>query len=194
MIEIGELLHRRSDLSTFVVHLTKDATAGSPAARDNLFTILRDRTLHAGEPMGWAHTEATTAGGAALDSQRVVCFTETPLEHLYGMFAEIRGRSVKLRGYGLAFTKVTARGMGINPVWYIDMTPGRTWEMAHGWTSSARRPSATASIKTPPAACSHSSRGWATGAERAGASRNSGGSESGAIAGTSRSGCRMWRS
>jgi hypothetical protein len=129
-LDIGELLHRRSDLSTFVVHLTKDADGGAPAARDNLWAILRDRILRAGQPMGWAHTEATALGGAALESQRVACFTETPLEHLYAMFADIRGRSVHLRGYGLAFTKVAARGMGINPVWYIDMTPGRSWELA----------------------------------------------------------------
>jgi hypothetical protein len=128
-MNIEDLLHRRSDLSTFVVHLTKDTPSGV-TAKDNLISILNSTTLRAGEPMGWAHVQANTAGGDALASQRVVCFTETPLEHLYAMFAEISGRSVQLRGYGIGFTKIAARGMGINPVWYIDMTPGRVWELA----------------------------------------------------------------
>ena len=119
-IAIEDLLHRRSDLSTFVVHLTKD-TADGVSAKDNLLSILDSKTLRAGQPMGWAHDQANMTGGAALASQRVVCFTKTPLEHLYAMFADIRGRSVKLRGYGVALTKIVARGMGINPVWYIDI-------------------------------------------------------------------------
>lgn len=129
-ITIEELLHRRTDLSTFVVHLTKDAAAGSKA-KDNLLSIVKTSTLRAGDPMGWAHVQANSTGGAPLASQRVVCFTETPLEHLYGMFADISDRNVHLQGYGVAFTKVTARRMGINPIWYVDMTRGRDWRLAH---------------------------------------------------------------
>jgi len=37
---------------------------------------------------------------------------------------------VKLANYGIAFTKDTARKKGVNPVWYVNMTPGFTWETA----------------------------------------------------------------
>lgn len=67
------------------------------------------------------------------------------------MFADIRGRTVKLRGYGLAFTKVAARGMGINPVWYIDMTPnGRVWHLAIA-LNSLRDQAEHAGLDTHPA-------------------------------------------
>lgn len=66
---------------------------------------------------------------AAKRTQRVVCFTETPLEHTYALFADIedRERKVKLQPYGLALPKLIARRAGVNPVWYIDMTLGHDW-------------------------------------------------------------------
>lgn len=37
-------------------------------------------------------------------------------------------RQIKLKPYGLALTKVIARRSGVNPVWYVDMTPsGHEW-------------------------------------------------------------------
>jgi hypothetical protein len=48
------------------------------------------------------------------------------LEHIYSMFAEIEGRQVRLEPYGVAFTKMTARRLGANPVWYVDMTPNES--------------------------------------------------------------------
>ena len=35
-------------------------------------------------------------------TQRVVCFSETPLEHTCALFANIANRQVRLRGYGVA--------------------------------------------------------------------------------------------
>ena len=32
--------------------------------------------------------------------------------------------------YGLALPKLKARKLGINPVWYVDMTTGHTWHLA----------------------------------------------------------------
>ncbi len=37
--------------------------------------------------------------------------------------AEIPKRRYKLSSYGLAFAKQTARLRGVNPVWYVDITP-----------------------------------------------------------------------
>jgi len=65
--------------------------------------------------------------GHSTDSQKVVCFTETPLEYVYLMLEEIDGRDVKLKPYGVALTKRVARQRGINPIWYVDITPGHDW-------------------------------------------------------------------
>jgi hypothetical protein len=128
---IREVLHRRTDLSTFVVHLTKDTDDGNQAAT-NLLSIIQQRRIFARSPMGWAttkdpQTHAPFVVGPALDSQRVVSFSETPLEHVYSLFANIAGRQVKLSPYGVAFTKMVARRIDVNPVWYVDMTRGRDW-------------------------------------------------------------------
>ena len=125
---ISEVLNRRGDLSTFVVHLTRDH--GGKSASENLRSILDSGTITARSPMGWARDVASELGGAAEESQRVASFSETPLEHIYSLFADIPNRRIGLRPYGIAFTKMVARRKGVNPVWYVDMTPGRDWMIA----------------------------------------------------------------
>lgn len=129
-LSIHDVLNRRSDLSTFLVHLTRDRVEGVSAAA-NLEAIIRERRLLALTPMGWAKREDDPLF-ADQQSQRVVCFSETPLEHIYSLFADISGRSVKLQPYGLALTKIVARRLGVQPVWYVDMTTngGREWQEA----------------------------------------------------------------
>lgn len=75
-----------------------------------------------------------TAGGRQasaeeLDSQKVVSFTETPLQHLYLMLETVDdlNRNIQMEPYGIALTKALARASGINPVWYVDITPGHNW-------------------------------------------------------------------
>jgi hypothetical protein len=123
---IRDILNRRTDLSTFVVHLTREKDGSSP--RQVLDKIIKERRLRAGGPMGWAK-EQDDPDDRERQSQRVVCFSETPLEHIYSLVADIDGRAVKLAPYGLAFTKLVARRMGVNPIWYVDMTPGRDWDL-----------------------------------------------------------------
>lgn len=60
-------------------------------------------------------------------SQRCVCFTETPLEYTHLLLADVDGRSVHLKPYGIAITKRIGRQLGVNPVWYLDITPGHDW-------------------------------------------------------------------
>jgi hypothetical protein len=44
------------------------------------------------------------------------------------MCREIAGRQIQFEPYGLAFTKTWGRIAGVNPVWYIDISPtGRDW-------------------------------------------------------------------
>ena len=122
--------HRRTDLSTFVIHWTRDYDG--VVARDNLLSILESKTIEARNPWGLAKKAIgkEPSGGdeqAALDSQKAVCFTEAPLEQAWSLVGPIKGRTYKLAPFGLAFTKHTARAMGVNPIWYIDATPGHDW-------------------------------------------------------------------
>jgi hypothetical protein len=122
---IEDLLQRRSDLSTFLVHLTRDSA--DRTARDNLLAILLERELKAISPMGMA-VDVAKDDPAFAETQKVVCFTETPLEHVWMLCEDIENRTVQLRPYGLAFTKTWARRHRANPIWYIDITPsGHEW-------------------------------------------------------------------
>lgn len=124
---INEVLSRRSDLSTFLVHLTRSDATGT--ASEKLESILKSKTLEARTPMGWCAADPRIPP-PALYSQRVVCMSETPLDQAHSLFADIAGRRIKLEPYGLAFTKMTARRKGANPVWYVDCTPGHDWSIA----------------------------------------------------------------
>ncbi|MGH9436466.1 MAG: abortive infection system antitoxin AbiGi family protein [Terriglobia bacterium] len=122
---MSELLARRSDLSTFVVHFTRKTHDGK-SARQNLKSILRQQTIEARTPFGSAFH---LLSGRDLASQHCVSFSETPLEHLHCLTQQIPKRQVRLSSYGLAFAKMTARKRGVNPVWYVDITPGHDWLM-----------------------------------------------------------------
>ena len=188
MATIEELLHRRTDLSTFLVHFTREYDQRS--ARDNLVSILRDVRIEARNVYGMADQLARRFPALA-EGQKTVCFTETPLEHAWMMCSEIRGRRVQFDdGYGVAFTKTWARRRGINPVWYLDITRrgGPDW-LTVSIGNCSTRPSRPRSSLVPPGPIStcwnrrpscaslRSSSRWAT---RVGSPRSSGGSESGA--------------
>lgn len=121
---IDDLLHRRNDLSTFLVHLTKDFDGVS--AKENLRNILDCMSIEARSVFGMGKDFAND-DPTFQESQKVACFTETPLEHVWMMCAEIEGRDNGLSPYGVAVTKAWARRNQVNPVWYLDITPGHTW-------------------------------------------------------------------
>jgi abortive phage resistance protein AbiGi (putative antitoxin) len=125
LVSIELLLHRRTDLSTFLVHFTRDQDGGSPA-RDNLLNILSARLLEARNVLGMA-TDLARRLPEVAETQRVVSFSETPLEHAWALCEQIDNRRIRLRPYGLAFTKSWARAKACNPVWYLDITPGHEW-------------------------------------------------------------------
>jgi len=125
-IAITDILGRRSDLSTFIVHFTRKTEDGK-TARQNLRSILKTQTLEARNPFGPASGCLKSSHERA--SQNCVSFSETPLEHVYCLTGRIPHRRAHLSRYGLAFTRMTARGKGVNPVWYVDITPGHDWLM-----------------------------------------------------------------
>lgn len=126
MVGIGELVARRTDLSTFLVHLTRDLE-GAPA-RQNLEAIIRARAIEARSPMGSAVARLRARSREdLLPTQKVVSFTETPLEHTNLLVEDIANRDYRFRPYGIALPKKLGRSLGINPVWYLDITPGHDW-------------------------------------------------------------------
>lgn len=125
-MNITELLSRRGDLSGFVVHLTRKGEDGIPSVR-NLKSILKQQLIEARSPFG-PETQKLDSR-LDLESQKCVSFSETPLEHLHCLTKRIEKRRFSLSSYGLAFTKMTARRLSVNPVWYVDITPGHDWLM-----------------------------------------------------------------
>ena len=129
--EIRTILHRRTDLSTFIVHLTRQLN-DVYGAQDAFVDIIRSGRLEARTPMGWAKAQDDPIDPAK-QSQRVVCFSETPLEHINLMVGAIQGRRIAMEPYGVALPKLKARKLGINPIWYIDQTGGGD---SHNWVLS----------------------------------------------------------
>lgn len=125
-MQIRDVIARRTDLSTFIVHLTRDDS--SSLAGDKLEGILRDREILAKSIYGMAKGKVASRTPEG-DCQRVVCFTETPLEHVHLLTEKITGRQFKFEPYGIALPKMLARKSGVNPVWYVDITPGHDWLM-----------------------------------------------------------------
>ncbi|WP_431047139.1 abortive infection system antitoxin AbiGi family protein [Streptomyces sp. P1-3] len=130
MEAIENLLHRRTDLSTFVVHFTRATPPDS--ASGNLQSILLSKRLEARNVYGMAG-ELSKEFPDVAETQKVVCFTETPLEHAWMMCTPIENREFQFEGYGLAFTKTFARRFGVNPVWYLDITPGHGVPGGRDW-------------------------------------------------------------
>jgi hypothetical protein len=123
MVTIQEVLRDRGDLSTFVVHLTRGEDP-----YESLESILTNWTIEARSCFGPIPSRRLVEQhpGTALEgSQRVVCFTETPLRFVHLMCADIEHRNFNFAPYGIAFTRTYARTMGVNPVWYIDTTQPR---------------------------------------------------------------------
>src|SRR5207248_3485895 len=114
----------RNDLSTFLVHLTRDYE-GVPA-KGNLESILRARRIAARNTYG--HLRKRLADQRRdMPSQRTVCFTETPLEFTYLLVDNIENRQFRFATYGVAITKRIGRRTGVKPIWYVDMTPCHPW-------------------------------------------------------------------
>jgi hypothetical protein len=99
------------DMSDHVVHFTKPRPGDAPSddGYSPMLSILWEGALRRGsEPYGAARRIATLG-----DSQRVVCFSETPLDQLERL-VERRSR------YGIGFRKEVLVAKGGGPLWYLD--------------------------------------------------------------------------
>lgn len=126
---IKDLLARRGDLSTFLVHLTRGEGPNDQAraldAKSRLKGILNQRGIQAKSPFGVGTSIIRRNRSRLLDTQNCACFTETPLEHIEALLGEITTphgtpRECQFQPYGVAFTKLLGRMTGINPILYIE--------------------------------------------------------------------------
>ena len=138
-----ELLEKRGDLSQFLIHLTRsgdlkrDKDIYSLAkddvvqitAKNSLELILHSKRLEAKSAFGYFNYKVPMKRGSATLNQysqvkrdwlRAVCFTETPLDHIYLQTKNIYGRQLHFEPYGVAFKEEVVRTRNGNPVFYIE--------------------------------------------------------------------------
>lgn len=122
MRNIKDVLLFRTDISPFLVHLTRDRTGGLTAA-DTFRSILTANTLHCGSDALSDARFGINTTRMSNDEKRelfgAICFTETPLNEIH-CFLEIDNRSVQLGQYGLVFLKSKLQSKGVSPVLYIN--------------------------------------------------------------------------
>lgn len=141
-----ELLEKRGDLSPFLIHLTRSGDLKLDkdifslpqdrvvqiTAKDSLGAIIGSRRIDARSAFGYFNYKVPLkrADGRVLNSTshvrrdwlRSVCFTETPLDHVYLQMQTIVGRQLHFESYGLAFRESVVRGANGNPVLYVQTT------------------------------------------------------------------------
>lgn len=136
MREIDDILNFRTDISPFLVHLTRNkqaatATATSPGipaifAKDVLAKILADSQLIPScTPFSDAKFGLPYPELLAMDSETkcrffgAISFTETPISQIHCLL-EIAARTINLQPYGLVFLKQRLRERGVGPIFYFN--------------------------------------------------------------------------
>ena len=141
---IDDVLHFRTDLSPFLVHLTRAVweepreheklihqreVADDPivTAKTVLATIIEEQRLVPGDnPISDARYAVNTFKLSKSEISAyfaAVSFTETPLAEVHCLL-DITRRKVNLEPYGLVFLKERLRGKGVMPVWYLNNVNG----------------------------------------------------------------------
>lgn len=120
---IDDILKFRSDISPFLVHLTKNCD--SVSASDVLKEIIKTKELQS-DPKNFISSVWYAARDRAhkLDDDkkallRPICFTESPINEIHCLL-DISGRNVELEPYGLVFLKKNLAEKGVSPVIYIN--------------------------------------------------------------------------
>lgn len=122
---IDEVLNFRSDISPFLVHLTRKTDA-TDSAKETFKLILSDQELRCINQVSDARFGIYTSKMNPEEKLRffgAVCFTETPLNEIHCLL-EIENRAVELEPYGLVFLKDKLRNLGVAPVLYLNNIMG----------------------------------------------------------------------
>jgi len=123
--DIKEILQFRTDISPFLVHLTR--TRNGADAKNILMKILEERKLKQ------SGDEKISDARFGIDDRKIdsnekkdlfsaICFSETPLNEIHSLL-DIKGRQVKLEPYGLVFLKDQLVKKNVSPVFYINNEP-----------------------------------------------------------------------
>ena len=117
----------RTDLSRFVVHLTRDDTqdfAYGATATENFSSIVKERKIRAIQP----HClHGSKIPDAHHDQFAVCCFTEVPLSELHLLTRDIPGRKIQLSEYGFVFSREFIVSRGAQPAIYVNSYYGNAW-------------------------------------------------------------------
>jgi hypothetical protein len=133
---INEVLYFRSDISPFLVHLTKKKE--SKTAKDILTNIINEKQLVANNSFVSDIKYATNTSKMNDDEKRklfgAVCLTETPINEIYCLLG-IAKSQVNLEPYGLVFIKDNLRRKGVSPVLYFNNEQDDKYEMFQALSS-----------------------------------------------------------
>lgn len=125
--DIQDILYFRSDISPFLVHLTRDRDQNGEDAKATLQKIIGERKLISGaNEISDVKYGGNTSSMLPDDKKKyfaAVCFTETPLNEVHCLL-EINSRQIDLRGYGLVFLKEALHKKGVCPVFYVNNEKG----------------------------------------------------------------------
>lgn len=130
---IADILLFRTDISPFLVHMTR--VRENVSASDRLEQILDQRQLLPGS----SQISDARFGGNTMDmpdeTKRrffgAICFTETPIAEAHCLL-EVEGRAVNLEPYGLVFVKDRLKARNVAPVLYINNEAGTADQVFYG--------------------------------------------------------------
>ena len=117
----------RGDMSRFVVHLTRDDSAdfkNGASAAENFSSIVHERRIRAYRP------HCLNKDKIPKDRRKrfaVCCFTETPLSELHLLVRHIPGRRIRLREFGVVFSREFLITKGAQPALYINSYGSHSW-------------------------------------------------------------------
>jgi hypothetical protein len=114
---IKETLTQRTDISQYLVHLTKDTDDGK-SAKENLISILKGGQIEARKHHCLFSPKLRKEDEEIQKLFNVVCLTETPLEKIH-LLTNIKGRKINLRPFGVVFTKEAVINKQGNPAMYV---------------------------------------------------------------------------
>lgn len=139
-LNANDIKELREDLSPFLIHLTRDGSYKkwkdidttlttdqnvTITAKSSLENIISIKKIEARCPFGYFNYKVpyrtnNQNSQVKRDWLRAVCFTETPVDHIYVQCEPIEGRQLNFKPYGLAFFENSIKANGGNPVMYFN--------------------------------------------------------------------------